>query len=462
MKKRNYTLKRLVLIIGAAVVVTAGVAVGSAVSTITSIVRDAEDQDKVKTYYALPEDTVILEEAKSDQVICLSSDRSIADAAAGGRIQARSVGTADIHVVDLETKTAKQVKIRVAYKQRITTARDSYSAVYGDKSIHLGAKTDNTDGTRLIYESDDPKVASVDEKGNVKIGSVGTANIHIRAEASENYHGADKDVTVTVGKKGAEITAAQTAYSLPATGEKVKIETKASGKGKITYESEDPSIAKVDEEGNIEAVSVGVTKIKIRQAESENYQGAETAVDVEITKPTVSDRVLGAIDWAVNIANDDSFAYGTGKQAHKRGCYFCGTNSKYKPSGYEKTYCCNPFIFAAYAHGAQDPDILRSCQNGGCGGMSPSDWTPYGFELLGTVSDVSYSDLLPGDVILSDTTRGARYHHVWMYCGEDQYVEASGGGWHAGSIAVKNNAERYYNQYKRSGCTVVRYVKQQD
>ncbi len=171
--------------------------------------------------------------------------------------------------------------------------------------------------------------------------------------------------------------------------------------------------------------------------------------------------INGAVAWAIRIANDDSFSYGKGKAAHKRGCYFCGTNKKYKPKGYEKTYCCNPFIFAAYAHGANNQAILKSCQKGGCGGMSPSDWTKYGcFRYVGTCKKVPFDQLRKGDVILSDSSKGGKWHHVWMYCGGGRYVEAGGNGWGPSTIEVSSGAEKYYNKYYRkySGTTVVRYT----
>ena len=35
-----------------------------------------------------------------------------------------------------------------------------------------------------------------------------------------------------------------------------------------------------------------------------------------------------AAKWAVKIANDNSFTFGAGSKAHRKGCYFCGTNVK--------------------------------------------------------------------------------------------------------------------------------------
>ena len=183
------------------------------------------------------------------------------------------------------------------------------------------------------------------------------------------------------------------------------------------------------------------------------------------TSGTTGIGAQGAIDWAVNIANDNSFCYGDGGRAHNAGCYFCATNitgKKHatKGSRWEKTYCCNPFVFAAYAHGANDPAILKACKKGRCGGMNPKDWTQYGcFEHVGPGRSVAPSQLKPGDVIMCDDQRGGRVNHVWMYIGDDKGVEASGGGWSKKSIHVfKGALKEYNNGYRGKACDVVRYT----
>lgn len=179
-----------------------------------------------------------------------------------------------------------------------------------------------------------------------------------------------------------------------------------------------------------------------------------------------------ACNWACSVANDNSFAYGVGKRAHRSGCYYCKTNTgnrkwKKERNGephtvnghtYTKTYCCNPFITAAYAHGAQDVKTLSICKSGTSYGMSPSDWerSP-NFKRIGRAKNYPYSKLIAGDVIMIDTDST---NHVWMYIGHGRMVEAGYEGWGAGTIAVKGGAQNRYNSYAKSNtCYVVRYYK---
>lgn len=187
--------------------------------------------------------------------------------------------------------------------------------------------------------------------------------------------------------------------------------------------------------------------------------------------------VWRAINWAWSVAKDNSFTYGTGKRAHRSGCYFCQTNTGPRKKNkerkgephvvkdsqgnghtYERTYCCNTFVTAAYAHGAKDPKTLAVCKAGSCFGMSPKDWEKSpNFKRVGKAKSVPFDKLERGDVIMADSDK---HCHVWLYLGFDRFVEAADEGWGAGTIAVKTGAKRRYNTYaKDNTCYVVRYRK---
>lgn len=164
-----------------------------------------------------------------------------------------------------------------------------------------------------------------------------------------------------------------------------------------------------------------------------------------------------AVNWAVSIADDNSFAYGVGERAHHNGCYFCGTNITGKKKAkkgdrWEKTYCCNPFVHAAYAHGAGDEKMLKACKANSVAGLTPESWEKFGFKLIGKCKNVKYSDLKVGDVIIKLN------HHAWLYAGDGYLVEAGGEGWGADSIVHKKSAKSRYSEYaKRNDTYVLRY-----
>ena len=164
-------------------------------------------------------------------------------------------------------------------------------------------------------------------------------------------------------------------------------------------------------------------------------------------KMTNEDARLAACEWAREIAADNSFTYGVGGRAHRYGCYFCGTNtgpnmnikgtSLVNGHSYEKTYCCNPFVHAAYAHGAGDPNMLAACQKGKGVAMSVKSYTRYGN--WKSVGKPAKSALQAGDVLV-------RSGHVMLYVGGGKIAHAGGEGWGPETIRVNNLADKSYGR----------------
>ena len=216
----------------------------------------------------------------------------------------------------------------------------------------------------------------------------------------------------------------------------------SSGK-KLTFTSSNSRVVTVSKKGKIRRIKNGKATITVRAEGDDKYRPAEATIAVTSRKSTRKEQIDAAVDWAVMIAKDNSFSYGTGAGAHHFGCYFCGTNygpRKYmKPSKrYRKTYCCNPFISAAYAHGAKHPKMLEGCRHAYGIGMKKEEF--YRFGCWKCVGKPAYRKLQKGDVLV-------KYNHVIMYIGRHRIVEATGGTWKASSIAVRHLSRSRYRQF---------------
>lgn len=221
------------------------------------------------------------------------------------------------------------------------------------------------------------------------------------------------------------------------------ISAKAASGGKLTYRSSNPKIVSVSKSGKIKRKKNGRVTITVRQAGKGNYFPSKKKIRVTSRKSTRKEQIEAAVNWAIRIANDNSFAYGSGSGAHHNGCYFCGTNygpRKYmKPSRrYLKTYCCNPFVHAAFAHGAQHPKMLAGCRK--ASGIGMERFTFWKFGCWKSVGKPSYSKLQKGDVLVCSS-------HVALYIGGGRLAEASGGTWSASSIAVRNMSRSRYGGF---------------
>lgn len=132
--------------------------------------------------------------------------------------------------------------------------------------------------------------------------------------------------------------------------------------------------------------------------------------------------IADTIEWAKWIAGDNRFHYGYGEHAHHNGCYFCGTQGMKKGHGIvdpDFTYCCNPFVGAAWAHGGGDATAYRMCHN--CSSWDFNEGSGYDasskFTKLGRPT---LSKLKAGDVLCNGG-------HVALYVGNGKIAEASGG-----------------------------------
>lgn len=216
-----------------------------------------------------------------------------------------------------------------------------------------------------------------------------------------------------------------------------------------------PDVKKMGEDGQ-KTFTAFVDVIKRRKGISSSGTSSDAASapsNGRYTNPNPA--IQAAIDWAIMIANDDSFTYGKKPQTSHVGCYFCGTNKKNKPKGYEKTYVCMTFVHAAYAHGAGDPAMLKACRRGRTclsayrkslkdGANQYGCWAPVGY-----TKNLKASDLQAGDVLIWTGK------HMAMYLDNSHVVDAGGydNGWTARTIAVRKKSWK-------SSSYVIRYIGQ--
>jgi hypothetical protein len=197
-----------------------------------------------------------------------------------------------------------------------------------------------------------------------------------------------------------------------------------------------------------------------------DYNAVQARVNELVTKPysgtlpttklvkSNAEVIADTIKWAKWIAGDNNFHYGytnaaKGANAHHNGCYFCGTQRMKKNMLMpEHTYCCNPFVGAAWAHGGCVPTALKMCQNTNSWNFAKGS----GYDrssLFDNLGHPAKSKLKPGDVLCRDT-------HVALYIGNGKIAEAGGGDdnkknstkWN-NSIRVRSLTDANYKNFPR-------------
>lgn len=164
-------------------------------------------------------------------------------------------------------------------------------------------------------------------------------------------------------------------------------------------------------------VKVAIRYIGKSPSEKKGYQGTFPALRLKKSNAKV---IADTIEWAQMIAKNNNFHYGHGKHAHHNGCYYCGTQKLKKGHGikmWETTYCCNPFVGAAFSHGGCVPDLLALCQSGDSLDFGTGKGS---YEKSKLFTKVALKSIKKGDVLCSDS-------HVALYIGDGKVIQASGG-----------------------------------
>ena len=195
-----------------------------------------------------------------------------------------------------------------------------------------------------------------------------------------------------------------------------------------------------------------VEPVKEDKPKLTKYTGKFPTLKLEKTTQQIIDDTVA---WAIMIANDNRFHYGytnkrKGINAHHNGCYFCDTQKSNKNGILDKkyTYCCNPYVHAAWAHGGLVPSMLSICRKGSSYGFAKSEGYAKS-SLFKSLGHIDKEKLKKGDVLCND-------HHVALYVGDGKIAEASGGDdnkrnsrkWNK-SISVKTLSNSYYKSFPR-------------
>ena len=206
-------------------------------------------------------------EAASDRAVAWSSsDRSVATVDKAGTVHGLRPGTATV-TATAEGKSgtcAVTVKAKAVDVTEVTLDKTELTLTEGKtETLTATVKPDNADNRKVTWSSDKTDVATVDGAGRVTAVKAGEAVV---------------TVTTEDGGKTATCKVTVKAKVVPVTGVDVKpwsVTIGANGTTKLTctvapsnatnrnvrWESDNPSVATVDSDGNVRAVSAGVAKV---------------------------------------------------------------------------------------------------------------------------------------------------------------------------------------------------------
>ena len=212
--------------------------------------------------------TVRPDNADNRKVTWSSDKTEVATVDGAGRVTAVKAGEAVVTVTTEDGGKTASCKVTVKAKAvnvtEVTLDRTELTLTEGEaETLTATVKPDNADNRKVTWSSDKTEIATVDGAGKVTAVKAGEAVITVTTEDG----GRTATCKVTVKAK-----------VVPVTGVDVKpwsVTIGANGTTKLTctvapsnatnrnvrWESDNPSVATVDSDGNVRAVSAGVAKV---------------------------------------------------------------------------------------------------------------------------------------------------------------------------------------------------------
>ena len=212
--------------------------------------------------------TVRPDNADNKKVTWSSDKTDVATVDGTGKVTAVKAGEAVITVTTEDggkTATCRvTVKAKAVGVTEVTLDKTELTLTEGEtETLTATVKPDNADNRKVTWSSDKTEVATVGGDGRVTAVKAGEATVTVTTEA---------------GGKTATCTVMVKAKVVPVTGVDVKpwsVTIGANGTTKLTctvapsnatnrnvrWESDNPSVATVDSDGNVRAVSAGVAKV---------------------------------------------------------------------------------------------------------------------------------------------------------------------------------------------------------
>ena len=206
--------------------------------------------------------TVIPEYARNKNVSWATSNSSVATVDQNGNVRGVGPGTCEIVVETEEGARRAHCIVHVTVPVTGVTLTPQTASVYTTKTLKLSATVSPANATnkQLVWTSDKPTVASVSSAGVVTGVGSGSAIITVKT-VDGGYHAS---CVISVFKKvevtGISISATSRSLYVGNTFQlKANVEPTTATFPQITWKSDNPAVATVDQFGLVRAVGVGTT-----------------------------------------------------------------------------------------------------------------------------------------------------------------------------------------------------------
>ena len=234
--------------------------------------------------------------ATNRNVTWSSSDPSIAKVNASGYVTGVSIGSCDI-IATSNADPDLSDRIHVSVIQEVTSIKFTQRTLDVNVGTLAFAQVEvapaNATNPVVTYTVDNSKVATVDENGTIHALAKGTTTIHAKATDGSGKSGT---MTLNVIQPPESVTLDKTSVTIN-TGRSATLRAtvlpKNANNTRVTWESTDTSIAKVNTEGQVTGVKAGTCQIICKAKGDESVVAiADVTVHQLMTMITAEERTL--------------------------------------------------------------------------------------------------------------------------------------------------------------------------
>ena len=254
------------------------------------------------------EATVEPEDATNKNVSWTSSNSDVATVDENGKVTAVSEGHTFIVVTstddDNKTATCDVIVESVVPVTSVELNKNELELAKGDsEQLTATVGPENATNKNVIWSSENPSIATVDENGKVTAVNVGETIIYAHSE--DNYFISNScTVAVVIPVTNVHFTKDQWELSVDATEQlEITIDPYYATNQKVTWKSDNPDIAEVDENGFVTGIDEGEATITVTTVDG----GYQATCKVVVSSSYVKSVALGrVVDGETIVLPDDS------------------------------------------------------------------------------------------------------------------------------------------------------------
>lgn len=236
--------------------------------------------------------TVKPSDATNQEVIWSSSNKGLVEVDEEGNLYAKKSGKAKITATTVDGKKTAVCELLISEGVKVTGIaldKKSLSLKSGDElQLIATVKPSNASNSDVVWSTSNKGIVDVDDDGNITAISAGSAKI--TATTKDGNKTATCTVSVLQSKsKIASVTLNKKTATLEIGDSLTLVKTISPSTAlnkEVSWSSEDPDIAEVDEDGNVMAIAEGTTDITVTTDDGDKTAICKVTVISPIVNPT--------------------------------------------------------------------------------------------------------------------------------------------------------------------------------